>query len=178
MPSAYFKTEGLVIKKMPYAEADFLVRVFTKDFGKIDILAKGARKTTSKLNPHLDILNHIRLQFVKNGERLPTLMDAEIIAKYDDWFSDADRLSIMGRILQVIDMVILSGAKDEKLFFMLLDFFGEAERDEKSAVVFLRAFFEHEGYGDTLPGSEAQLYYPALPDYCREAIIKLWPALK
>ena len=61
MPSAYFKTEGLVMKKMPFGEADFLVRVLTKDFGKMDALAKGARKTASKLNPHLDILNHIRM---------------------------------------------------------------------------------------------------------------------
>ena len=142
-----------------------MVRILTKEFGKMDALAKGARKTASKLNPHLDILNHIRMQFVKNGERIPTLMDAEIIAKYDDWFSDADKLSIMGRVLQVIDMVILPGAKDEKLFFMLLDFFRKAE-DEKSAVDFLRSFFVHEGYGGTLPPES------------EERIIKLWPILK
>ncbi|MDP3934739.1 MAG: DNA repair protein RecO [Candidatus Giovannonibacteria bacterium] len=165
MPSAYFKTEGLVIKKMPFGEADFLVRVLTKDFGKMDVLAKGARKTASKLNLHLDILNHIRLQFVKNGERLPTLMDAEIIARYDDWFSDVDKLSIMGRILQVIDMVILPGAKDEKLFFLALDFFGTA-KNEAEAINFLRSFFEHEGYGGTLPEEH------------EEKIIKLWPQLK
>lgn len=165
MPSVYYKTEGLVIKKMPFGEADFLVRVFTKDFGKMDALAKGARKTASKLNSHLDMLNHIRVQFVKNGERIPTLTDAEIIAKYDDWFLTADNLSIMGRVLQVIDMVILPGAKDEKLFFMSLGFFEKA-KDEKSAVDFLRAFFEHEGHGGSLPEER------------EEAILKLWPVLK
>ena len=176
MASEYFKTEGLIIKKMPFAEADFLVRVLTKDFGKIDALAKGARKTASKLNPHLDILNHIRMQFVRNGERIPTLMDAEIIAKYDDWFSDADKLSIMWRVLRVIDMVILPGAKDEKLFFMVLDFFsaigagsGQASGGqslEHNALNFLREFFKHEGHGDSLPEER------------EEAILKLWPRLK
>ena len=154
------------MKKTPYAEADFLVRVLTKDFGKIDILAKGARKTASKLNLHLDILNHIRLQFVKNGERLPTLMDAEIIAKYDDWFLDADKLSIMGRILQVIDMVILPGAKNETLFSMAIDFFGSTKQNQETALNFLREFFAHEGHGDSLP------------DERQEAILKLWPRLK
>lgn len=165
MPSAYFKTEGLVIKKMPFGEQDFLVRVLTKDFGKMDALAKGARKTASKLNPHLDILNHIRMQFVRNGERIPTLMDAAIIAKYDDWFSDADTLSVMGRVLQVIDMVVLPGEKDEKLFFMVLDFFGNG-KSEEDALGFLRAFFAHEGHGDSLPEER------------EEAILKLWPRLK
>ncbi len=173
MPSAYFKTEGLVMKKAPFGEADFLVRVLTKDFGKMDALAKGARKTASKLNAHLDILNHIRMQFVKNGERIPTLTDAEIIAKYDDWFSDADKLSIMGRVLQVIDMVILPGAKDEKLFFMALDFFSAiggpafgGKSLEREALNFLRDFFQHEGHGDSLPEER------------EEAILKLWPRLK
>lgn len=165
MPSSYFKTEGLIIKKIPFGEADFLVRMLTRDFGKMDILAKGARKTASKLNAHLDILNRIRMQFVKNGERISTLMDAEIISKYDDWFLDADKLSIMGRVSQVIDMVILPDAKDEKLFFMLLDFFGKG-KNEADALNFLREFFAHEGYGDSLP-----------PEH-QEAIIKLWPRLK
>ncbi|QQG42585.1 MAG: DNA repair protein RecO [Candidatus Giovannonibacteria bacterium] len=165
MASEYFKTEGLIIKKMPFGEADFLVRVLTRDFGKMDALAKGARKTASKLNPHLDTLNHIRMQFVKNGERIPTLMDAEIIAKYNDWFSDADKLSVMGRILQVIDVVIFPGASDEKLFFILLDFF-KTSKSEVEALNFLRDFFKHEGYGGTLP-----------PEF-EERIIKLWPHLK
>ncbi|KKT57195.1 MAG: repair protein RecO protein [Candidatus Giovannonibacteria bacterium GW2011_GWC2_44_9] len=160
------------MKKMPFGEADFLVRVLTKDFGKMDALAKGARKTASKLNPHLDILNHIRMQFVKNGEHIPTLMDAEIIAQYDDWFLGSDKLSVAGRILQVIDMVILPGAKDEKLFFMLLDFFQpkagqpRAGDDETRALNFLRDFFAHEGHGDSLPEER------------EEAILKLWPRLK
>ena len=153
------------MKKMPFGEADFLVRVFTKDFGKMDVLAKGARKTASKLNPHLDILNRVRMQFVRNGERIPTLMDAEIIAKYDDWFLDVDKLSIMGRILQVVDMVILPGAKDEKLFFMTLDFFSK-KKSEADALKFLHEFFAHEGHGGSLPEEH------------EEAILKLWPRLR
>ena len=165
MPSAYFKTEGLVMRKMPFGEADFLVRVLTRDFGKMDALAKGARKTASKLNAHLDMLNHVRMQFVKNGERIPTLTDAEIISRFDDWFSDADKLSIMGRVSQVIDMLIMPGAKDEKLFSMCLDFFSKLHSEEESAL-FLRKFFAHEGYGNSLPPEHEQ------------NIIKLWPQFK
>ena len=111
MPSAYFKTEGLIMKKTPYGEADFLVRALTKDFGKMDALAKGARKTASKLNAHLDILNHTRLQFVKNGERMPTMTDAEVISGFGNWFLDANRISTAGRILKTIDLVVCPARK-------------------------------------------------------------------
>lgn len=143
-----------------------MVRALTRDFGKMDVLAKGARKTVSKLNPHLDILNHVRLQFVKNRERTPTLTDAEIIAKYDDWFLDADRISLAGKILQTIDLVVLPGSKDEELFSMAIEFFRSREQSQEIVSNFLRDFFKHEGHGDSLPEEHAQ------------DILKLWPHLR
>ncbi len=169
------------MKKMPFGEADFLIRVLTKDFGKIDVLAKGARKIGSKLNFHLDILNFIRVSWVKNGERLSTLLDAEVISRFDDWFSDADKISVAGRILKVLDMVILHGAEDKKLFFLVVGFFKNDEEVrlrpnlaevglpnlelERRAADFLKQIFEHEGYGNSLPEEH------------KANIIKLWPIL-
>ena len=154
------------MRKMPFGEADFLVRLLTKDFGKMDVLAKGARKSASKLNAHLDMLNYIRLQFVRNGERIPTLTDAEIISRFDDWFSDAERISVAGRMLQVLDLTILPGSKDKELFEMALEFFKSNDFSEARALQFLRDLFAHEGHGDSLP-----------PEH-REAIIQKWPDLK
>lgn len=166
MSSSYFKTEGLVLKKMPFGEADFLVRVLTRDFGKMDVLARGARKAHSKLNFHLDMLNYVRISFVKNEERLPTLTDAEVLERYDDWFLEADLLSVAGRVLQVLDIIILPGSKDEGIFEMALDFFKKTDSSEENALKFLRGIFDHEGYGDSLPPEHAQ------------SIIRLWPTLK
>src|SRR3989344_7862165 len=176
MPSNYYSTEGLIVKKMPFGEADFLVRVLTRDFGKIDILAKGARKSASKLNSHLDILNRVRLNFVKpastrsslggNGDRIPTLTDAEIISRHDDWFSDSQSLSVAGRVLQVLDLIILHQSKDEELFLTAVDFFSKHDPSEENAVKFFRLVFAHEGHGGELPPEQFQ------------NIIKLWPRLR
>lgn len=166
MSSAYFKTEGLIIKKTPVGEADFLVRVLTKDFGKMDAVAKGARKTASKLNSHLDILNHIRLQFVKNGEHIPTLTDAEEISRFDSWFANEERISLAEKVLQTVDLVVLPGSKDERLFSMTIELFRSREQNQESTINFIKKFFAHEGHGDSLPEEH------------KEAILKLWPALK
>ena len=169
------------MRKTPFGEADFLVRVLTKDFGKMDVLAKGTRKTASKLNAHLDMLNHIRLQFVKpastsaslggNGERIPTLTDAEIISRFDDWFADANKMSVVGRVLKVLDIVILAVSSDNTLFQAVLEFFSsQAGKDskvlEKEAADFLQRIFKYEGHGASLP-----------PEH-QEAIIRLWPDLR
>ena len=92
--------------------------------------------------------------------------DAEIISRFDDWFSDADRISIAGRVLQVIDLTIFPGSKDEVLFEMALEFFKSLNFSETRALQFLRDLFLHEGHGEALPPEHAQ------------NIIKLWPQFK
>ena len=39
------KTEGIVIKKTNVKEADLVLKVFTKEYGKIDIYINGIRKS-------------------------------------------------------------------------------------------------------------------------------------
>ena len=155
------------MKKMPFGEADFLVRVMTRDFGKMDFLARGARKTNSKLNFHLDILNHIRVMFLKNGKGIPTLMDAEELERHDDWFLDAEKIGVAGRVIRTLDILLYPMFADEELFLMLLKFFQVCPGDtpENEAVKFLKEVFMHEGHGNTLP-----------PE-AKDNIIKLWPSL-
>lgn len=41
-------TEGIILKQTPYKENDMILHVYTHDYGKIGILARGIRKVTSK----------------------------------------------------------------------------------------------------------------------------------
>ncbi len=184
MSSVYHKTEGLVLRKMPFGEADFLVRILTREFGKMDALAKGARKSASKLNPHLDILNFIRISFVQNGERLPTLTDAEIIERFDNVFSDANRIAIAGRMLKSVDTLVYGGEPDSDLLdiaLVLLRSLNHAREPidggakdmtnvEDIGNRFARAFLKHQGYGETAD-------FSLLPQEVADTIMNAWPNL-
>ena len=171
MPTAYYTTEGLVLRKMPFGEADFLVRIITRDFGKMDILARGARKSASKLNPHLDMLNFLRIAFVQNGERLPTLTDAEIIERFDDWFLDADSIALAGRMLKTIDAIVHAGERDPGLLDIvraLLQSIKDNADGENIGNRFVQAFLAHQGYGEKTD-------YSLLPPEVADTIMKTWP---
>jgi len=171
MSSVYYKTEGLVLRKMPFGEADFLTRVLTKDFGKMDVLAKGARKSVSKLNPHLDTINLIRVSFVQNGERLPTMTDAETIERFDDWFLDSDRIAIIGRILKTIDTLIHGGESDPVLLDIVLASLRSLKNSaniEEIGTGFVKAFLAHQGYGEATDIS-------LLPSEVADTIMNIWP---
>lgn len=43
-----FRTTGIVLKRTNYAEADRILKVFTRDFGMVSAIAKGIKKTTSR----------------------------------------------------------------------------------------------------------------------------------
>lgn len=47
--SAY-KTRALVIKRIPLGEKDKIVTLYTREYGKLSAVAKGARRTTSRLS--------------------------------------------------------------------------------------------------------------------------------
>ena len=40
--------EGVILKRTPYKENDMILHVYTKEYGKIGVLARGVRKMTSK----------------------------------------------------------------------------------------------------------------------------------
>ena len=165
MPSTYHTTEGIVLKKTPYGEADFWVRVLTPDFGKIDLRARGARKRNAKLNAHLDFLDHVKVSFVKNGDRIPTITNSEKISEHHVLFLNSETLLEAAKVAQTIDILIPLDVKDKKLFLAAQNFF--SERTTKS-LEFIKNIILHEGYGGTF----------ALPYDTQEFIINKWPRLK
>ncbi len=56
-------TEGIVLKSIKYGETSKIVSIFTKDFGKISVLAKGARKPKNKFGSSLDVLSISDIHF-------------------------------------------------------------------------------------------------------------------
>jgi len=166
MSSTYHTTEGIVIKKTPYGEADFLTRILTKDFGKVDLRVRGARKHNSKLNPHLDLLDCISVSFVKNSDRMPTVIDSQKVSNFSIFSANQSNFTEAAKIVRAIDLLIPLEVKDQKLFFVIRDFL--ASFPKTSSEKFVQNIISHEGYGKAL----------SLPESVQEFIINTWPRLE
>jgi len=74
------KTEAIVLNSFKYGESSKIVTLFTKDFGKIKVIAKGARKQKNKFGSALDPLSYCQISFYhKPTTELYLLSDAEHI---------------------------------------------------------------------------------------------------
>jgi DNA repair protein RecO (recombination protein O) len=58
--SRFFTTEALVIGSMRYREADRIVTLYTKDRGRLGAVAKGVRRTKSKVGGRLEPFSLVR----------------------------------------------------------------------------------------------------------------------
>lgn len=73
-----YRTDAVVLSRMEYGEADRILTVYTPRLGKLRVIAKGARKPTSRLLPHLEYFTRTRLMLAK-GRELDVVTGAETI---------------------------------------------------------------------------------------------------
>ncbi len=65
-----FKAEGIILRKIDFNEADRIITVLTKNFGKVDFFAKGGRRLKSKFCGRLELLNTVEITAFSSGKDL------------------------------------------------------------------------------------------------------------
>ena len=77
------KTDGVVLKAVEWSETSLIVTLFTKEFGKISAIAKGARRLKSPFESALDLLSLSSVVFLKkSGESLDLLTEAKLQRRF------------------------------------------------------------------------------------------------
>lgn len=97
MAYTIYETKAVILGVRPIQEHDLFLRVFSDVFGYINIVAKGTRKASSKLRPHINEYSIATLSVVK-GKEMFRLTDARRIFAFDQsrsvvaFFRQAEKL--------------------------------------------------------------------------------------
>jgi DNA repair protein RecO (recombination protein O) len=113
-----FKTEGIVIKRKNYAEADRILTVFTKHHGKLQIKASGIRRVPSRRSAHVELLNHAALTLYR-GAMFPTLTEAQTIDSFSPIKTDLNKVSFAYHICELVDGLCPEGQESSTVFDLL-----------------------------------------------------------
>lgn len=77
------KTDALVIRLADFSESSRVVTLFTRDFGKISALAKGAKRLKSAFEAALDLLSNCHIVFIrKSSSGLDLLTEAQLLKRF------------------------------------------------------------------------------------------------
>ena len=74
-------TPGIVLRETNYKEADKILTVLTRDYGKRTVKARGCRRKTSKLTAASQLLVWSDMTLYQRGEYL-TLNEAEVLDQF------------------------------------------------------------------------------------------------
>lgn len=105
-----YSIEAIVLSRKNYAEADRIVTVFSKEFGKMRLMAKGIRRITSKRAPHLEVFTKLTC-LVYTGKTMDSITETLSIESYPNIRNELDRVSVAYLLCELIDT--LMGEKQE-----------------------------------------------------------------
>lgn len=115
-----FSTEGFILKRKNFGEADKLITLFTKNHGKVVSVAKGVRKITSRRAGSLELLNHVTVS-LHQTKGLPILTEAQALNTFPDLKENLDKISIAFLVLELTDRLFEEGQENRNVFNLLSD---------------------------------------------------------
>lgn len=120
MPSK-LKTQGIVLKKIELLNLDNLITIFTKDLGKIVVLAKGIKKLNSRRAPHIQTGNLIDLMLYNKNDRY-YLQESSIISGFSKLKKDSKKISMIYYFFLIIDKFLPENSSEEDIYKITLNF--------------------------------------------------------
>ena len=91
---AQLKTEAVVLRSIRYAEADRVLHLYTSERGRVNAIAKGVRKTGSRLGARLEPLTHAALLLHEGRGELHTVSGADIVRPHEALRGRPARLAV------------------------------------------------------------------------------------
>ena len=118
MASRTYRAEAIVLKTNDFAEADRILVLFTRHFGKVRVVAKGIRRATSRMAGHAEPLTHATYQLAR-GRELDVLTGAEARAIYPDMRDDLALIAAGWYVAELVDRFTADRVPSAPLFDLL-----------------------------------------------------------
>lgn len=118
-----YRTESIVLRRIDFGEADRLLTVFTPERGKLKLIAKGARKPSSRKSGHVELFSHGQF-LVAVGRELDIVTQAETMEAYLPLRQDLLRTTYAYYVAELADAFAAEKDENRPLFDLLKDTFG------------------------------------------------------
>lgn len=113
-----YKTEGIVLKRTNYGEADRIVTLYCRRFGKITCLAKGVRKLASRKKGALEIFNRI-IFFAVEGKGMDIITETETLETYPGLRRDLSKIAAAYEVSEIIDKLTVANQPQDEVYDLL-----------------------------------------------------------
>ena len=133
-----YNIEAINIRSRNTGEAGKIITLFSKNHGKIQAIAKGSRRPTSKFGGRLELLsyNHIQLATART---LDIIIQCETIESFYKLREHKETLNAGFYMVKLIDIITEDRQRNDELFELLLEALYALQANSDAAVL-CRAF--------------------------------------
>ena len=160
-----YRTEAIVLRQRPLVDADKVCVLFTPLHGRIEAVAKGVRRSRSRLAGHIEPLTRSRLLIAK-ARSLDIITQAETVDAFPALHDNLDRLSRGLYAAELVDRFTDTAADVGGLYRLLVDTLHRLEGAEQSDLPlrwFETRLLDDQGYRPQLQRC-VRCDTPLLPD--------------
>ena len=168
MPGS-FTDEGIVLRRVDYGEADRVLTVLTRGHGKVGVMARGVRKSGSRLAARTDLFERSRMQLAEGRGELLVLAQAQWSERPTPHRDDDPRRAACAAVVaELTDRVLEEHHPDADIFDLVgraLDQVRDTHQEPRAALVhFARRMIDRLGYAPQLRGcANCDRQLPELP---------------
>jgi DNA repair protein RecO (recombination protein O) len=123
-----YNTRAIILGRADFRENDSRIICYSEDRGKLELVARGAKKVKSKLSGHIEPLTLVRLMVV-SGKDLNYVGTATGENFYPHIKEDLEKIAIAGQALALVEKMTREGEVDghEEIFNLLKDLLDDLE---------------------------------------------------
>lgn len=110
--------QAIILSRKDFREHDQIISLYTRDKGKLELLARGVKKITSKNAAHLEPFSVVDIEMAF-GKEIDHLTKVQPIEYFVNIRKDFAKSLAAGYIVNLADKLIQSGERDERIFFLL-----------------------------------------------------------
>lgn len=110
---------AIILSHRDFREYDQMISVYTRERGKLELLARGVKKITSKNAPHLAGFSVVDIDMVK-GKELDHLITAQEVESFAGIWTDVKKSLLAQYVVSLTEKLTHAGEKDERIFELLV----------------------------------------------------------
>ncbi|MCH8272836.1 MAG: DNA repair protein RecO [Candidatus Marinimicrobia bacterium] len=114
------KAEGIILRRIKYSETSLIVTLYTREYGKIGLIAKGARNPKSKFVGSLEPASCVSIIYYhKEGRDLQMLSEVDSMRSNSSIINSIRKIAVAFAIVNLIDSVVTESESNEDIFDLL-----------------------------------------------------------
>lgn len=116
----YLKSSGLILREVNYKEADKILTVLTREYGKRTVKARGCRRKNSKYLAASQLLVYSDMTLFENRDRM-TLNEASVLEQFLGVRQDVLLLSLASYFAEVVEVVVQEEVPHPEILSLILN---------------------------------------------------------